>query len=51
MTLHEFNHSHEPGCYMSWTIMEKWRRSKLARWADKLAVENDPDLTTAQLML
>jgi NCS1 family nucleobase:cation symporter-1 len=31
--------------------MEKVKNSKVAYWADKLAVESEPNLTTAQLML
>ncbi|KAF2126569.1 uracil permease [Dothidotthia symphoricarpi CBS 119687] len=31
--------------------MERVKRSKGAHWSNKLAVENDPNLTTAQLML
>ncbi|KAK7192144.1 uracil permease [Paraphaeosphaeria sporulosa] len=31
--------------------MEKVKRSRFAQWANKLAVENDQNLTTAQLML
>lgn len=31
--------------------MEKVRNSKVAYWADKLAVESEDGLTTAQLML
>lgn len=31
--------------------MEKVKQSKAALWADKLAVESEPGLTTAQLML
>ncbi|KAH7370983.1 uracil permease [Pyrenochaeta sp. MPI-SDFR-AT-0127] len=31
--------------------MEKLRRSKVAHWSNKLAVESEPNLTTAQLML
>ncbi|KAF1970603.1 hypothetical protein BU23DRAFT_556563 [Bimuria novae-zelandiae CBS 107.79] len=31
--------------------MEKLRRFKVVHWTDKLAVENDPSLTTAQIML
>ena len=32
-------------------IMEKVKHSKVARFADKLAVDSEPGLTTAQLML
>jgi hypothetical protein len=32
-------------------IMEKLKDSKAKRWADRLAVESEPGLTTAQLML
>lgn len=32
-------------------MMEKVKRSKVAHWANKLAVESEPGLTTAQLML
>jgi hypothetical protein len=31
--------------------MERVKRSKLAHYANKLAVESEPNLTTAQLML
>lgn len=31
--------------------MEKVKKSKAAHWANKLAVESEPGLTTAQLML
>lgn len=31
--------------------MEKVKNSKLASWADKLAVESEPGLTHTQLML
>jgi len=31
--------------------MEKLKRSKVAHWSNKLAVESEPNLTTAQLML
>jgi hypothetical protein len=31
--------------------MERVKNSKVAYWADKLAVESEPNLTTAQLML
>ena len=31
--------------------MDKVKRSKLAHYANKLAVESEPNLTTAQLML
>jgi len=31
--------------------MEKLKASKIAHWSDKLAVESEPGLTTAQLML
>jgi NCS1 family nucleobase:cation symporter-1 len=31
--------------------MERVKRSKVARWSSKLAVESEPNLTTAQLML
>jgi NCS1 family nucleobase:cation symporter-1 len=31
--------------------MEKVKRSKLAHYANKFAVESEPNLTTAQLML
>ena len=32
-------------------IMEKFKSTKLAYWANKLAVESEPGLTNAQLML
>ena len=32
-------------------IMVKLKASKLAHWSNKLAVESEPNLTTAQLML
>jgi NCS1 family nucleobase:cation symporter-1 len=31
--------------------MEKVKQSKIAHWSNKLAVESEPNLTTAQLML
>jgi NCS1 family nucleobase:cation symporter-1 len=31
--------------------MEKLKRSKISHWSNKLAVESEPNLTTAQLML
>jgi NCS1 family nucleobase:cation symporter-1 len=31
--------------------MERVKKSKAAHWANKLAVESEPNLTTAQLML
>jgi hypothetical protein len=31
--------------------MEKVKNSKIAHWSSKLAVESEPNLTTAQLML
>ena len=31
--------------------MEKFKSTKLAYWANKLAVESEPGLTNAQLML
>jgi NCS1 family nucleobase:cation symporter-1 len=31
--------------------MERVKRSKIAHWSNKLAVESEPNLTTAQLML
>jgi NCS1 family nucleobase:cation symporter-1 len=31
--------------------MERLKRSKVAHWANKLAVESESNLTTAQLML
>ncbi|KAF2825655.1 hypothetical protein CC86DRAFT_406925 [Ophiobolus disseminans] len=31
--------------------MKKAKNSKIAHWSDKLAVESEPNLTTAQLML
>jgi NCS1 family nucleobase:cation symporter-1 len=31
--------------------MERIKRSKVAHWSNKLAVESEPNLTTAQLML
>lgn len=46
----EFHDSDEPTCFPC-DIMEKVKRSKVAHWANKLAVENDQNLTTAQLML
>lgn len=50
VALYEAHDSDEPTC-LSWSIMEKVKRSKVAQWADKFAVENDQNLTTAQLML
>jgi hypothetical protein len=45
------HHSSDEG-YSSYSlIMEKVKNSKVAYWADKLAVESEPNLTTAQLML
>ncbi|KAH9877746.1 hypothetical protein J1614_002963 [Plenodomus biglobosus] len=32
-------------------MMEKLKKSKIAHWSNKLAVESEPGLTTAQLML
>ena len=46
----EFHDSDEPSCFY-WPIMEKLKASKIAHWSDKLAVESEPGLTTAQLML
>ncbi|KAL7771477.1 hypothetical protein CFE70_001420 [Pyrenophora teres f. teres 0-1] len=43
-------HSTDEAFYLD-NIMEKLKRSKVAHWADKLAVESEPNLTTAQLML
>jgi len=31
--------------------MERLKRSKIAHWSNKLAVESEPNLTSAQLML
>jgi NCS1 family nucleobase:cation symporter-1 len=31
--------------------MQKAKSSKIAHWSSKLAVESEPNLTTAQLML
>ncbi|KAI8932145.1 hypothetical protein NX059_011028 [Plenodomus lindquistii] len=31
--------------------MEKFKGSKVARWSSKFALESEPGLTTAQLML
>jgi NCS1 family nucleobase:cation symporter-1 len=31
--------------------MEKVKNSKVGHWSEKLAVESEPNLTTAQLML
>lgn len=31
--------------------MERVKRSKIAHWSNKLAVESEPNLTSAQLML
>lgn len=47
-TLH---HSSDEGFFSYSLIMEKVKNSKVAYWADKLAVESEPNLTTAQLML
>lgn len=33
------------------TTMERLKRSKIAHWSNKLAVESEPNLTSAQLML
>ncbi|KAL2292694.1 hypothetical protein FJTKL_07787 [Diaporthe vaccinii] len=33
------------------TVMDQGRGARLRRWGDKLAVDNEPGLTTAQLML
>jgi hypothetical protein len=43
-------HSSDEGFFLT-TIMEKVKRSKVAHYANKLAVESEPNLTTAQLML
>lgn len=44
-----FHSSDEP--FFANRIMEKVKKSKVAHWANKLAVESEPGLTTAQLML
>ena len=31
--------------------MDRVKKSKIAHWSNKLAVESEPNLTTAQLML
>ena len=50
-TRHEYqDHGGSDGCIPR-TIMEKWKGSKFARWSEKLAVDNESELTTAQLML
>jgi hypothetical protein len=43
-------HSSDKGLFCH-SIMEKVKRSKVAHYANKLAVQSEPNLTTAQLML
>lgn len=50
-TRHEVHDSDEPAGCLPWSIMEKLKNSKVAHWTNKLAVENDENLTTSQLML
>ena len=45
------HHSSDEGFFFYSTIMEKVKNSKIAHWSNKLAVESEPNLTTAQLML
>jgi NCS1 family nucleobase:cation symporter-1 len=45
------HHSSDEGFFFYSLIMERVKNSKVAYWADKLAVESEPNLTTAQLML
>lgn len=44
-------HSSEDGSFFNGTFMEKLKNSKIGYWSNKLAVESEDGLTTAQLML
>lgn len=44
-------HGSDESSFLNWPIMEKVKNSKLAHWSSKVAVESEPGLTTAQLML
>lgn len=46
-----FHSSDESGGWFLDFIMEKVKNTKVGYWADKLAVEAEPGLTNAQLML
>ncbi|ESZ90855.1 uracil permease [Sclerotinia borealis F-4128] len=46
-----FHSSDESGNWFFDIIMEKAKNTKIGYWADKLAVESEPGLTNAQLML
>lgn len=46
-----FHSSDESGDWFLDFIMEKVKDTKIGYWADKLAVESEPGLTNAQLML
>ncbi|APA07597.1 hypothetical protein SS1G_00890 [Sclerotinia sclerotiorum 1980 UF-70] len=48
ITFHSSDESSD--CFLDY-IMEKVRNTRLGYWADKLAVESEPGLTNAQLML
>lgn len=44
------HHSSDESTFFDF-VMEKMRRTKVAYWADRMAVESEPGLTNAQLML
>jgi hypothetical protein len=45
------HHSSDEPSFFHWPVMEKVKKSKVGYWSSKLAVESEPGLTTAQLML
>ncbi|KAB8290764.1 hypothetical protein EYC80_008401 [Monilinia laxa] len=46
-----FHSSDEPGNWFLDFIMEKVKNTKISYWSERLAVESEPGLTNAQLML
>ena len=45
------HHSSDDSPPFNWPVMEKVKNSKVGYWSSKIAVESEPGLTTAQLML